>query len=100
MNAISDGYHTFNELYDHRCLLYINLCLMLTNHVVWKPDPQTDGWFLLYLELSTGQISYHIPTKFLSLVEGKIMLDPNHKWDGHKSKDVVDRLLNHARAKM
>lgn len=26
-NDISDGYHTFDELYEHRVLLYLNLCL-------------------------------------------------------------------------
>lgn len=25
---ISDGYHTFDELYEHRCLLFIRLCLL------------------------------------------------------------------------
>ena len=25
-NKISDGYNTFEELYEHRCLLLINLC--------------------------------------------------------------------------
>jgi hypothetical protein len=30
-NRISDGYHTFGELYDHRIQLFIALCKMMCN---------------------------------------------------------------------
>ncbi len=87
---ISDGYHTFDELYAHRCILFVNLCLMQPEKCAWRND--YDGWFVLYLETSSGQISYHIPHKNLCLIEGKIKCDPEHKFDGHTSSDVVFRL--------
>lgn len=49
-NDISDGYHTFDELYEHRCLLFINLCLAHPNAAYWRPH--YDGWPLLGLHYS------------------------------------------------
>lgn len=92
--AVSDGFHTFDELYDHRCLLYINLCLAKPDKAVWMPDGP--NWFLLYLEMNTGQISYHLPMKFLPLVDGKIKRQDNYPWDKHKSADVLKRLTSAA----
>lgn len=34
---MSDGYHTFDELYEHRCLLFINLCLYRADEAYWRP---------------------------------------------------------------
>jgi hypothetical protein len=90
-NDISDGYHTFDELYEHRCLLYLNLCLMMPHLCVWKKDYET--WFCLYLNTMHGQISYHIPDKFMFMVNGKIRRDDEFKWDGHTSAEVAARLL-------
>lgn len=90
-NDISDGYHTFDELYEHRCLLFLNLCLHHRVECYWKPD--FEGWFCLYWESPKGQISYHLPNKLLPLVERVIKRDDLHKWDGHKSEDVIKRLM-------
>ncbi len=87
---LSDGYHTFDELYNHRCLLFLNLCLRDPENCYWKPD--FVDWFCLYWETPEGQISYHIPETLLSYVEGKIKRDDHHLFDGHTSKDVVYRL--------
>lgn len=91
-NDISDGYHTFNELYDHRNLLFINLCLELKHKFVtcWRPD--YDGWFVLYLDFHGKQISYHIQNKYLPLVENEIHRNDANIWDGHTSAMVLNRL--------
>jgi hypothetical protein len=89
-NDISDGYHTFSELYDHRCLLFINLCLMQPDYCAWKHD--YEGWFCLYLETQAGQVSYHCPDKYLPLIKDIIHEDPSYLWDGHTSVDVLKRL--------
>ncbi|MBX3017963.1 MAG: hypothetical protein KF767_08745 [Bdellovibrionaceae bacterium] len=87
---ISDGYHTFDELYDHRCLLYIHLCQL--NHLLctWRPD--FDGWFVLYFETPQGQISYHCPNHYLYLVEPLIRKSENTVFDGHVSTTVAARI--------
>ena len=87
---ISDGYHTFDELYEHRCLLFIRLCLTRPGQCLWRED--FNGWFALYCELPEGQISYHIPTKFLYLIEDKIPKTDVNPWDGHTSVNVLNRL--------
>lgn len=87
---ISDGNHTFDELYEHRYLLYLNLCLMHPRGCTWKQD--LGEYFCLYMETRFGQISYHIPNKYRVLVEGKIHRDDNYIWDRHTSEDVIHRL--------
>jgi hypothetical protein len=87
--GISDGYHTFEELYDHRCLLFINLCMVQPEKCAYKLDSEFDGWPALYLELPSGQISYHVPIKFLPLFSDKIKRADNYLYDGHKSEDVL-----------
>jgi hypothetical protein len=96
---ISDGYHTFDELYIHRCLLFINLCLTQPEMARWKPEPSFGEWFCLYWESPKGQISYHIPNKYLPWVEANIQRDDDHKFDGHTSDDVIQRLCKLAARK-
>lgn len=86
---LSDGYHTFDELYEHRCLLFINLCLELRHDAYWRPH--YEGWPLLGLRTNVGQITYHVPERFLPLFEGKIERG-GPAWDGHTSADVIERL--------
>jgi hypothetical protein len=94
-NDISDGYHTFEELYEHRNRLFINLCLSHVDQCLWKTDyPE---WFLLVWNSPNGQISYHVQNKYLSLIDGKIKEDNGeYQWDGHTSDEVLFRLRNNA----
>ncbi len=93
-NDISDGYHTFDELYEHRCLLWIALCRRnpWQFEAVWYPE-HFEGWDLLTAETDAGQISYHVPMKYRPLYENHICkaLTLPH-FDGHTSADVVKRL--------
>jgi len=91
---ISDGYHTFKELYDHRCLLFVNLCVRDALNCAWRRD--YPGWFVLYWKSPFGQISYHIPEDLRKLVEGKIRRDEDHVFDGHTGPDVLKRLRRSA----
>lgn len=86
----SDGYHTFNELYDHRCLLWINYCLTNIEDTYLVQD-HFEGWFLLGKETQFGQISYHCPNKYLDFVLGVVPLR-HPEFDGHTSADVIARL--------
>lgn len=91
-NDISDGYHTFSELYQHRCALFIALCLMRRDDVVWKRD-HYDGWDCVYLKTNLGQISYHVPaSEFREVLEHNFVRDESFEYDGHTSADVLVRL--------
>ena len=95
---ISDGYHTFKELYEHRCLLFLALCNSHKDYCYWtyrnSDGSEWDNWFLLVLNHPVaGQISYHLPTNLLknlkTIVEYKDICDD---YDGHTSDDVIKRL--------
>lgn len=87
---ISDGYHTFNELYEHRVLLWINLVQLQHPDICYLVENHYEGWFLLGVETPVGQLSYHCPNKHLDLVENIPRRQP--EFDGHTSEDVIERL--------
>jgi len=104
---VSDGYHTFNELYDHRNTMFIALCKSL---MVNDPDHYEnkiyktrfdfenkycgDGWFILGINFPKGkQISYHLPFKYWETCKQFTSFDKVPAFDGHTSKDVLERLL-------
>jgi hypothetical protein len=106
-NEISDGYHTFGELYEHRFTLYIKLCEMIireakamrrTPPFVFKAKQHADGsmyegWFLLGIDDRQGkQISYHLPLSWWDKTSFAATLDKAPEFDGHTSEDVLERL--------
>lgn len=95
-NDISDGYHTFGELYDHRCLLF--LAWMVSDGTLgdcyWIREHYR-GWDLVCCTICGGQqISYHIPVCYRDIYSKRIREKSinEHKWDGHTSEDVADRI--------
>jgi hypothetical protein len=96
--SCSDGYHTFDELYEHRCLLFINLCLaceaLAPGSAYWRPH--YEGWPLLGLETVHGQLTYHVPERLLPLFSSRIK-EGGPAWDGHTSADVLARLESMAK---
>jgi hypothetical protein len=87
---MSDGYHTFDELYAHRHALFLALIKASGWPAFWRPD--FEGWVVVYLETPAGQISYHIPSCFLPEVETIAKRIETKMWDGHTSEDVITRL--------
>jgi hypothetical protein len=98
---VSDSFHTFDELYDHRCLNFLAFQAMV--HRVagpysgcWKSrrhhdDTGFEGWFVAGIELPQGQVTYHIPDKFWDLCQA-VERERAPQWDGHTSADVLERL--------
>lgn len=97
--GVSDGYHTFDELYDHRVALFVAL---MKSHPIaaWKSLLHEDGtmyeggWFIAGLILPEGMITYHLPMSEWDRLDGIVEHDRGLAWDGHTPQDVVDR-LNH-----
>lgn len=87
---VSDGYHTFEELYEHRCLLFFNFVIQSEWKSAWKPH--YPGWPVLFLETPYGQISYHFPESMIAMVELHVDRDDNYQWDGHTVADVISRM--------
>lgn len=97
VGQISDGYHTFDELYAHRFELWMALCRKLRRDIsVYKSRVHADGsmypgWFLLAMGTKSGsQISYHLPDRLWDACDFEEMMPP--PFDGHTSADVLERL--------
>ncbi len=100
---VSDGYHTIEELYDHRITLFIALCKSIkTQHPIWMSEfhadgSNYDGWFIMGIETESGkQISYHLPMNRYDQCSEVVhsVLDKAPEWDGHTSHDVLRRISN------
>ena len=101
IGQVSDGYHTFDELYEFRKLYnaaFFNQLAIQGLYEVHKSKRHSDGeecfgggWFIVMAELPTGQISNHYELKDWELfnVPDK---EVAHKWDGHSPQDVIERI--------
>lgn len=102
MKGISDGYHTFGELYEHRIVLYIAFCKMLCafGWEIWRSKLHSDGTmfgdsFVLGINQEAGkQITYHLPLSKWEQTDFAETLDQAPEWDQHTSNDVLLRLAD------
>lgn len=100
--VVSDGFHTMDELYEHRITLFIALCRIFSREFsgVWRSKLHSDGssfegYFILGINKSKGdQITYHIPNDRWEETEFAETLDNAPEWDKHTSSDVINRLKN------
>lgn len=98
VGQVSDGYHTFDELYDHRCNLFLLSMMQMPKDSWWSnkhsDGEQWDGWFIAGINLPTGVITYHLPTELYEVVAatGAKELEFAPEWDGHTSSDVIERI--------
>lgn len=106
--VVSDGYHTMDELYEHRIRLYIALCreislrdpklLALDDREVWRSKSHADGtmfegWFIMGIGKAAGhQITYHLPLGYWDECSFATELERAPEWDGHTPGEVLQRL--------
>ena len=98
---ISDGYHTFDELYLHRHVLFCSL--MVSNPgLSWRAEKHSDGtffkgYFIAGMDLGGKQITYHLPGSFWNMLNGKGLTTYDYApdFDGHTSDDVIERLTDY-----
>jgi hypothetical protein len=103
VGEVSDGCHTFNELYEHRCSLFL-LLMHLKSQLSWRSKKHSDGtsidgWFIAGMDLPNWPVTYHLPVRMWPLAgaAGIPTLECTPKWDGHTSADVAKRLENYLR---
>lgn len=100
---ISDGYHTFNELYDHRAALTAALFKSLPSDTVYKSKKHHDGtmydgMFIVGANLpGIGEISYHYDLDPWWDVFNIREVENAPEWDGHTPNDVIERLKAYAK---
>ena len=95
---VSDGYHTFEELYDHRSMLMIALMVAMKGRFhPYKTRHHNDGssypgMFMVGMKLPEGQISYHLEDRYWKYCEDIPERENGPLFDGHTSADVINRL--------
>ena len=99
---VSDGYHTFKELYDFRRAYNAALFNEWAEqdkykvHKSWKHNDGVDcfggGWFIVVANLPTGQISNHYEGKYWDLFKVNSVPRALFEFDGHSPQDVLKRL--------
>lgn len=92
----SDGYHTFNELYHHRAVLF---SVIVANYPerAWKSKKHNDGtmyngMFIVGIETPDGQATYHYAIDpYWDMFKCRV-LDKAPEWDGHTPAQAIERI--------
>lgn len=94
----SDGYHTFNELYDHRAKLF-SVIVRCFKDRAWKSKLHHDGtmyegMFIVGIETPQGQATYHYDTDSYWNVFDCKELARAPEWDGHTPEQAISRIAS------
>ena len=93
---VSDGYHTFNELYHHRAILFSVICNIFPEKS-WKSKSHDDGtmfanMFIVGIDTPQGQATYHYDVNpYWNMFKVK-SLDNAPKYDGHTPQQAIERI--------
>lgn len=89
----------FNELYEERNRL-VGLAVSVAQEKGLKTgkaeDPEDEEWVLIYIDLPTGQVSWHVHRSDLRYFPP--MGEYDKPWDGHSTPKKYDRVLDFIRA--
>lgn len=96
MGEVSDGYHTFNELYAHRVRLFSTLMCAYPDQAWWSHQhhdgSKMEGWILAGIDTPDGPVTYHLPVSEAAMLPIGTELERGKEWDGHTADDVLERL--------
>lgn len=92
----SDGYHTFNELYHHRAVLF---SVIVANYPdrAWKSKKHHDGtmydgMFIVGIETPDGQATYHYDIEpYWDMFKCR-ELESAPEWDRHTPAQAIERI--------
>ena len=98
---LTDGYHTYEELYYHRMKLTANL-FNAYPEFAWKSHYHSDktiwdGLFIVGVSIpGLGDYSYHYHTEFWDEFYNVTEIDFAPEYDGHTPEDIgrLDKLLD------
>lgn len=90
---VSDGFHTFNQLYHQRAILFAAL-VNQNRDISWKTRKHEDGepcfgggWFLVTIDTPEGAYGYHYEDKYWDIFNCKELEKAKH-WDGYTEEDA------------
>lgn len=92
----SDGYHTFNELYHHRAVLFSVIIAMFKDRA-WKSrqhhdGTMYDGMFIVGIDTPAGPATYHYDINPYWLMFDCKELDRAPEWDDHTPAQAIERI--------
>ena len=98
IEEVSDGFHTFNDLYEQRMFLFAALVNAYKDRA-WKSLRHEDGehcfggdWFIVGIDTPKGSYTYHYGIQYWDVFDCEVLPRAKH-WDGHTDKDVT-RLMS------
>ena len=96
---VSDGFHTFNDLYEQRMILFAALVNAYRDRA-WKSLRHENGepcfggyWFIVGIDTPKGSYTYHYRKQYWDVFDCLILPRAKH-WDGHTEKDAMERLMS------
>lgn len=108
IEQVSDGYHTFAELYEYRKLYNAAFFNELAKKGIYNVHKSKrhatgeecfgGGWFIVMADLPTGQISNHYELKDWDLFKC-VEKSFSDIWDGHSPQEAAKRLLEYLGSK-
>lgn len=94
--STSDGYHTFDELYHHRAVLFSVIVPMFRGRS-WKSlhhhdGTMYDGMFIVGVDTPAGPATYHYDVEpYWDMFPCRV-LDRAPEWDGRTPDDAIERI--------
>ena len=96
---VSDGHHTFDELYQQRTALFCALCNLFPG-IAWKSkrhfdeenDPMFDGDFIAGINTPDGVITFHIKLSYWDKFKIPELERAPH-YDGYSTEAVIARIF-------
>ena len=99
IGEVSDGFHTFNGLYEQRMILFAALVKAYKDKA-WKSYRHEDGeycfgggWFIVGIDTPEGSYTYHYENKYWYMFDCVDLPRAKH-WDGHTEADAETRLMS------
>ena len=99
IGELSDGFHTFNGLYEQRMILFAALVKAYKDRS-WKSYRHEDGewcfgggWFVVGIDTPEGSYTYHYENKYWDMFDC-VDLPRGKHWDGHTEADAETRLMS------
>ena len=99
IGELSDGFHTFNSLYEQRMILFAALVKAYKDKA-WKSYRHEDGeycfgggWFIVGIDTPEGSYTYHYENRYWDMFDCVDLPRAKH-WDGHTEADAETRLMS------
>lgn len=98
IGELSDGYHTFNELYHHRAMLFCTICNLFPDSA-WKSKAHHDGsmydgMFIVGITTDLGNATYHYNIDPYWELFDVHELDVAPEFDGHTPGEALERIFS------